>query len=56
MFGQQNVDEGIQVVEGELVFNHLHCPGLSLEGFERHNALLAGYEKLQKAKATNWSE
>jgi ribosomal protein S12 methylthiotransferase accessory factor len=29
---------------------------LSLAGFERHNALLAGYEKLQKAKATNWSE
>ncbi|WP_292363131.1 YcaO-like family protein, partial [Methylophaga sp. UBA1464] len=54
MYGQQNVDDGIQIVEGEKLFHNLHCPGLSLEGFERHNALLAGYEKLQQAKRTNW--
>jgi ribosomal protein S12 methylthiotransferase accessory factor len=54
MYGQQNVDDGIKIVEGEKLFHNLHCPGLSLEGFERHNALLAGYEKLQKAKAENW--
>jgi len=54
MYGQQNVDDGIQIVEGEKLFHNLHCPGLSLEGFERHNALLAGYEKLQQAKASNW--
>lgn len=54
MYGQQNVDAGIQIVEGEKLFHNLHCPGLSLEGFERHNALLAGYEKLQQAKRTNW--
>lgn len=54
MYGQDNVDAGIAIVEGEKLFHNLHCPGLSLEGFERHNALLAGYEKLQKAKATNW--
>jgi ribosomal protein S12 methylthiotransferase accessory factor len=28
---------------------------LSLEGFERHTALLVGYEKLQKAKRENWT-
>ena len=54
MYGQQNVDDGIQIVEGEKLFHNLHCPGLSLEGFERHNALLAGYEKLQQAKRSNW--
>ncbi len=54
MYGQDNVDAGIAIVEGEKLFHNLHCPGLSLEGFERHNALLAGYEKLQQAKASNW--
>jgi ribosomal protein S12 methylthiotransferase accessory factor len=55
MYGQQTVEAGIQIVEGELRFHNLHCPGLSLEGFERHTALLVGYEKLQKAKRENWT-
>lgn len=54
MYGQQNVDDGLLIVEGKKLFHNLHCPGLSLEGFARHNALLAGYEKLQQAKRTNW--
>ncbi len=54
MYGQQNVDDSLRIVEGEMLFHNLHCPGLSLEGFVRHNALLAGYEKLQQAKRTNW--
>ena len=54
MYGQQTVTDGIKIVEGESVFHDLHCPGLSLTGFERHTALLAGYEKLQQAKLTNW--
>jgi ribosomal protein S12 methylthiotransferase accessory factor len=54
MYGQDNVTDGIAIVEGKKVFHNLHCPGLSLEGFERHRALLAGYEKLQQAKAKNW--
>lgn len=55
MYGQDTVTEGIEIVEGRSRFYNLHCPGLSLEGFERHNMLLAGYEKLQAAKRTNWS-
>ena len=54
MYGQQTVSDGIKIVEGKSLFHALHCPGLSLKGFERHTALLAGYEKLQKAKQTNW--
>ena len=54
MYGQQNVIDGLAIVEAKTVFHNLHCPGLSLEGFERHNMLLAGYEKLQQAKRNNW--
>jgi len=54
MYGQQTVIDGMKIVEGETLFHDLHCPGLSLKGFERHTALLKGYEKLQKAKLTNW--
>lgn len=56
MYGQQNVDDGIEIVEGRKLFHNLHCPGLSLEGFQRHNALLAGYEKLQQAKRNHWNK
>lgn len=55
IYGQQNVDDGLQIVEGEKGFHNLHCPGLSLASFDRHSALLAGYEKLQQAKRTNWN-
>ena len=54
MYGQQSVEDGIAIVEGNKLFHNLHCPGLSLQGFERHNQLLAGYEKLQVAKTNNW--
>lgn len=54
MYGQQTVTDGIAIVEGKTLFHNLHCPGLSLEGFERHTMLLAGYEKLQQAKRNNW--
>jgi len=54
MFGQSRVAECIEIVEGRTVFQGLHCPGLSLEGFERHTSLLKGYDKLQSAKRNNW--
>jgi len=54
MYGQQTVSDAIKIVEGEVLFHNLHCPGLSLQGFERHTALLEGYEKLQQAKLNNW--
>jgi ribosomal protein S12 methylthiotransferase accessory factor len=56
MYGEQHVVEGIEIVEGRMVFHGLHTPGLGLQGFERHNALLAGYEKLQQAKRRFWEQ
>lgn len=54
MYGQQVVADGLAIVEGALLFHNLHCPGLSLEGFDRHTRLLEGYKKLQQAKRNNW--
>ncbi len=56
MYGEQTVNEGIEIVEGKTVFHGLHTPGLSLQGFDRHQALLAGYEKLQRAKQRFWKK
>ncbi len=50
LFGNETVETCLAIVEGKFVFHDLHCPGLSLTGFDRHTALLAGYEKLQQAK------
>ncbi|PHS27248.1 MAG: 30s ribosomal protein S12 methylthiotransferase accessory protein YcaO [Methylophaga sp.] len=54
LYGKQNAAEGLAIVEGNTIFHDLHCPGLSLEGFERHTKLLEGYIKLQAAKQNNW--
>lgn len=54
MYGRETVEQGKAIVEAETVFHDLLSPGLSLVGFERHNALLAGYEKLQQAKRAHW--
>lgn len=56
MYGEQTVNQGIEIVEGRTVFHGLHTPGLSLQGFDRHQALLAGYEKLQRAKQRFWQK
>lgn len=56
MYGEDFVSNGIEIVEGRTLFHGLHTPGLSLDGFERHQALLAGYEKLQKAKKLFWQQ
>ena len=54
MYGEQNVKTGIDVIEGRELFYGLHSPGLSLQGFNTHKKLLEGYQKLHKAKLTNW--
>ncbi len=56
MYGEQLIDTGIRLLEGEERFHGLHSPGLSLDGFELHNKLLQGYAKLQRAKQQNWSK
>jgi len=54
MYGNNTVDDGIKLLEGEDLFYGLHSPGLSLDGFVIHNKLLEGYAKLHKAKSENW--
>ncbi len=54
LYGTRNVTDGLAIVEGDKIFHNLHCPGLGLEGFERHIKLLEGYQKLQNAKQNNW--
>ena len=50
LYGTQTLQECIDLVQGETHFHGLHFPGLSLDGFETHQALLEGYKKLHKAK------
>jgi len=54
MYGVDMTKRCLAIVEGEITFDGLHCPGLSLEGFNTHQKLLEGYKKLQAAKASNW--
>jgi len=56
MYGKELTQRCLDIVEGREVFYGLHCPGLSLEGFNTHKKLLAGYQKLQEAKRLNWTK
>lgn len=55
MYGKEMAERCLDIVEGKVIFDGLHCPGLGLAGFETHQKLLEGYKKLQKAKIENWS-
>ena len=54
MYGKELSERCLDIVEGKIIFDGLHCPGLSLEGFDTHQKLLEGYKKLQAAKVKNW--
>ncbi|VAW62827.1 Ribosomal protein S12p methylthiotransferase accessory factor YcaO [hydrothermal vent metagenome] len=54
MYGNETIDTGIRLLEGETHFHGLHSPGLSLDGFNTHLKLLKAYAKLHKAKLENW--
>ena len=56
MYGNDNVKVAIDLIEGKEIFHGLHSPGLSLQGFNTHKKLLEGYQKLHKAKQTNWKK
>ncbi len=56
MYGKERVETCSRIIKGEEVFYGLNSPGLSLEGFERHNKLLEGYKKLHKAKQQYWEK
>lgn len=44
-----------EIIEKKVKFYGLHSPGLSLEGFKKHQSLLDGYAKVHKAKADHWA-
>jgi len=50
LFTPETVTECIDLIQGDAQFQGLHFPGLSLEGFVKHKALLEGYQKLHRAK------
>ncbi len=53
LYGAQTLQECIDLIQGDSQFHGLHFPGLSLEGFDTHQALLASYKKLHRAKEEN---
>ena len=56
MYGKERIEVCSAIIKGEEIFYGLSSPGLSLEGFERHNKLLEGYKKLHKAKQEYWKK
>ena len=56
MYGADTVGRSIDIVESREVFDGLHSPGLSLDGFELHKKLLDGYSKLHRAKQRYWQK
>ena len=50
LYGQQIAQDALAVVEGEIVFNGLTFPDLSLNGMRQHHHLLEAYEKLKGVK------
>ena len=51
LYTPETLQECIDLVQGERHFQGLHFPGLSLDGFKKHQSLLEGYKKVQKAKS-----
>jgi ribosomal protein S12 methylthiotransferase accessory factor len=45
----------LNIIEKKVMFYGLHSPGLSLDGFEKHQSLLEGYAKVHQAKADHWA-
>jgi ribosomal protein S12 methylthiotransferase accessory factor len=55
LYGKEYLSIANKVLAGTETFHGLHCPGLSLQGFEEHGKLLQGYDKLQQAKRKYWA-
>ena len=54
LYTPELVETSLDVIEGREHFYGLHTPGLGLEGFTRHQGLLEGYAKVNRAKETHW--
>jgi ribosomal protein S12 methylthiotransferase accessory factor len=50
MYSQECMDICLDIMRKKVKFYGLHSPGLSLEGFEKHQALLDGYAKVHESK------
>jgi ribosomal protein S12 methylthiotransferase accessory factor len=50
MYSQECMDICLDILRKKMKFYGLHSPGLCLEGFEKHQALLDGYAKVHEAK------
>ena len=53
MYTQELLDLCVKIINADEVFYGLHSPGLSLEGFNKHQKLLEAYAKVHKAKTNN---
>lgn len=53
MYGEDVLQLCVDIINKKVVFNGLHSPGLSLDGFLNHNKLLDVYAKLHKAKTND---
>jgi ribosomal protein S12 methylthiotransferase accessory factor len=53
MYGEDTLQNCVDIINRKEIFHGLHSPGLGLEGFESHNKLLDVYRKLHKAKLAN---
>jgi len=54
MYGENTLNNSLDVINTKEIFFGLHSPGLSLKGFTTHLKLLDGYQKLHNAKKNNW--
>jgi ribosomal protein S12 methylthiotransferase accessory factor len=50
LYGQQTAKNALAVVKGDIVFDGLTDPNLSLRSMKQHHDLLVAYEKLNKVK------
>ncbi|WP_198262677.1 30S ribosomal protein S12 methylthiotransferase accessory factor YcaO [sulfur-oxidizing endosymbiont of Gigantopelta aegis] len=50
LYGEDTMERCIALIDGQTSYDGLFDAGMTLQGFERHQSLLAAYEKLQAAK------
>ncbi len=55
MYSEECVSLCTDIMQRRVKFHGLHFPGLSLEGFVKHQSLLDGYEKVHKVKESHWA-
>ena len=55
MYSVECVDSCLDIMGKKVKFYGIHSPGLTLEGFEKHQRLLDGYAKVHKAKVSYYS-